>query len=875
MASPSFLSPYRRGTVGLVLLLGAGLSFFMWRYAAKLDAERVHVGFLSRAQTQATVANQHLRTYQEMIYSLRDTFLGQNLVSRNEFASVAHELLSRHPGVQALQWVRIVTHAERTRLEKQASQELHRPFVVRRRLPDNTLIPAPNDEEYFVITYVEPLAGNEVVLGYDVTTAPTAPLLMAARQDRQFKVSRTFQLAQSGKNAAQPGIVFILPLWRHDVPGSPVEGFVQGVFHVETMLAQSHGLTTNEALDTYYVDLDPAAEGGATLLYANLGGIEPLHDRTGKITLPPLDDPADFHATISFGGRTWRMIIRLNDTWAQRTTTLQPLMILVGGLITTVLLALFISSLLRSTASIEAEVRERTRQLRESETRLQDIVDHSPALIFLKDPAGRYLLCNQPFAQLCRRPKAEVIGLTDTDLFPADQASLYRKHDMEVITAVRPMEFEEPAAIQGGARIHIVQKFPLIDEQGRAYALCGIATDITDRKAAEENKLTLERQLLESQKLESLGVLAGGIAHDFNNILTAILGNATLAGMDLPSDHRAMGYLQQIERASRRAGDLCAQMLAYAGKASFVTAPVNLTALVRDTAALLEVSVAKRAHLELAVAEDLPSVHGDITQLRQIVMNLVINAADAMGERPDGEISVRTYCRELPADFFRQAVQKHDLPAGRYVGLEVSDTGSGMPPQVLARIFEPFFTTKFSGRGLGLAAVLGIVHSHDGALFVESTVGRGTTFRLFFPAGSGEASFSHSPFALPTAGIRLRGTVLIVDDEEAVRLVAAEALGMLGATPLEAGNGAEALALIDRQGDAIDMVLLDLTMPGMNGEETLRHLRQTHPALRVVIMSGYSEGETMQRCASLGVAGYLSKPFEIGDLIERLRPYLA
>jgi CHASE1-domain containing sensor protein len=261
MASPSFLSPYRRGTVGLVLLLGAGLSFFMWRYAAKLDAERVHVGFLSRAQTQATVANQHLRTYQEMIYSLRDTFLGQNLVSRNEFASVAQQLLSRHAGVQALQWVRIVTHAERTRLEKQASQELQRPFVVRRRLPDNTLILAPNDEEYFVITYVEPVPGNEVVLGYDVTTAPTAPLLMAARQDRQFKVSRTFQLAQSGKNAAQPGIVFILPLWRHDVPGSPVEGFVQGVFHVETMLAQSHGLTTNEALDTYYVDLDPAAEG--------------------------------------------------------------------------------------------------------------------------------------------------------------------------------------------------------------------------------------------------------------------------------------------------------------------------------------------------------------------------------------------------------------------------------------------------------------------------------------------------------------------------------------------------------------------------------------------------------------------------------------
>ncbi|HEX2860079.1 MAG TPA: CHASE domain-containing protein, partial [Lacunisphaera sp.] len=376
MASSPILSSYRRGTVGLVALLGAGLSLLIWRFAIRHDAERVHVGFLSRAQIQAAVANQRLRAYREMVHSLRDSFLGQNVVTRTEFSSVAQSLLARHAGVQALQWVRIVTHAERLQLEAQATSETNRPFVVRRRREaDTTLHPAAPDSEYLVITYVEPVAGNETVLGYDVSTAPTAALLAAARADREFKVSYAFQLIQAPSSHAQPGIVFVLPFWRHDVPGGPVEGFVQGVFHVQTMLAQSHQLSANEALDTYYFDID-AATGQKTLLYANLGGTEPLSDPGTQLELPPLDDPADFHATIAIGGRQWLMVIRQNAAWSQRNLSYQPGVILGAGLIITALLALFINSLLQRTARIEEEVRERTRQLRESESRLQDIVDH-------------------------------------------------------------------------------------------------------------------------------------------------------------------------------------------------------------------------------------------------------------------------------------------------------------------------------------------------------------------------------------------------------------------------------------------------------------------------------------------------------------------
>jgi PAS domain S-box-containing protein len=872
MAASSILTPHRRSLVGGILLLGVAITGLISHYSAREEYERVHGGFLSRAQTQATVAAQHLRSYEEMVYSMRDAFLGQNTVTRAEFAQVAQALLQRHTGVRALEWVRIIPDEQRASFEHQLSQEIGRPAVIVRRQADGSPIPAPADREYFVITYVEPVAGNEVVLGYDVKSAPTGALVSATRTDRQLKVSQPIQLFQSRSPKDEPGVVFLLPFWRAGPHGDgPVEGCVQGVFHVRTMLALSHQLTTSESLDTYYLDLQ-AAPGTSPLLYSNLGGTETAA-AAPPVALPPADDPADFHETLTVGDRQWRMVIRPNAAWVKRVSSHQPEGILAAGLTITALLALMANSFLQRTDRIEREVAERTRELRASETRLQDIVDHSPALIFLKDPAGRYLLCNQPFLDLCQRTREEVIGARDAALFPVTDADIFGAHDAEVLAAGRPMEFEEFLTRPDGRRwTCIVQKFPLFDEQGKLYALCGIATDITGRKAGEEQKLALERRLLESQKLESLGVLAGGIAHDFNNILTAILGNANLAALELPSDHGVRPLLRHIEHASRRASDLCAQMLAYAGKAAFIITPVNLTALVRDTAALLEVSVGRRVRLELKTVRDLPAVQADATQLRQIVMNLVINAADAIGDRADGRIVVSTFARQVTADFFAAAVQAPALPAGAYVVLEVADNGTGMGPDVLARIFEPFFTTKFSGRGLGLAAVLGIVQSHHGALFVESTPGRGTVFRLLLPASAARAGDTAPP--ITAAPVALKGTVLVVDDEESVRDVALRALRSVGLQVIEVGDGQAALLAYRQRAADINLVLLDLTMPGLSGEETLRQLRMVAPTLPVVVMSGYSEAETTRRCASLGVSAYLPKPFELADLVARMRTHL-
>jgi PAS domain S-box-containing protein len=868
------LSRSHRSTVALVLLAGLALSFLTWHYARKQEARQIHAAFLRRAQTQATVTREHLNTYEEMVYSLRGAFVGQESVTRSEFARVAQGLLERHAGVQGLEWVRIVPRAERAAFEKQASTELGRPFVIQRRDSTGALHPAAEDEEYTVVTYAEPLAGNEAALGFDVTTAPTAQTVASARAERKFKVSPSFQLLQSQPQINEPGVVFILPVSLADAPGNPVVGFAEGVFHVQTMLAQSHQLTTNDALDTYYLDLD-SGQPAPVLLYANLAGVEPMRQPGVAVAPPALHAPEDFQDTLTIGDRHWLMVIQQNPSWAAGLKTNEPLLILAAGVTITFLLALFINSLLQRTDRVEREVRLRTAQLRESEARLQAIIDHNPNAIFAKDLEGRYVLVNRQHERNWQKSAASMIGRNDEQLFPPDLAAGFRSADRRVLESgdVLKYEFTVNLPPQAGPTSHIVQKFPLRDAAGKIYGIGCVSTDITDRKQVEADKLAFERNLLETQKLESLGVLAGGIAHDFNNILTAVLSNASLARLAMGKTGPGEGYLQQIEHAARRAADLCAQMLAYAGKGKLSTGPLDLSHLVRDTTSLLEVAISKNCLLTLHLADPMPPVLADATQLRQIVMNLVINSSDAIGERPDGKITVTTFTRQADAALFRTALHQPKLAAGLYAGLEVRDNGSGMSPETIERIFEPFFTTKFSGRGLGLSAVLGIVQSHHGALFVESRPGEGSTFRLLLPVAAvapEPKSVAKSVAAKPD----LHGTVLVVDDEEAVRFVMGEVIRMHGATALLAADGAQALEICQQQGDKIDLILLDLTMPGLSGEDVMRQLQQRNIHKKVVVMSGYSEEETMRRCAELGVAAFLRKPFELDAVVAKLQTLL-
>ena len=383
--------------------------------------------------------------------------------------------------------------------------------------------------------------------------------------------------------------------------------------------------------------------------------------------------------------------------------------------------------------------------------------------------------------------------------------------------------------------------------------------------AAAQERENMQAKMLESQKLESLGVLAGGIAHDFNNLLTVILANASFV-RDTTEGNDAR--LEQIETAARRAADLCRQMLAYAGKGRLQVEPIDPGALIQDTMPLIQASVSKKARLHLNLADRLPLVDADASQLRQLLLSLVTNAAEALG---DGSGEVRITTRLAQPDPAASVCHAFDVPPGDCVCIEVADTGHGMTPATLGRIFEPFFTTKFTGRGLGLAAGLGIVRTHRGALTVDSIPGHGSTFRLHLPVSrTATPSYALSVTPLATQDREGPGTVLIADDEPGVLEATSALLRHRGFKTVLAIDGNDAVRQFSAEPRRFAAVLLDLTMPGLGGVEALHAIRLVNESVPALVMSGFGEQEVFERVRGLGRVAILRKPFTQEMLFARM-----
>jgi len=405
------------------------------------------------------------------------------------------------------------------------------------------------------------------------------------------------------------------------------------------------------------------------------------------------------------------------------------------------------------------------------------------------------------------------------------------------------------------------------DRDGRAMRITGTHLDVTDRRKAEEDRRRLEAHIEHTQKLESLGVLAGGIAHDFNNLLMGILCNAELARDDLPEDFPSRAGLEDISKNARRGADLCRQLLVYAGRGSYSAEGVDLSCLVQEILKLAEVAVPEHASLVCEFGNHLPAIKADATQIRQLVMGLITNAAEAVGEVRGSTVTIATGVRECDEQYLQQAEAGRDRPPGRYVFLEVTDTGHGMDKETLRRIFDPFFSTKFMGRGLGLAAVLGIVRAHGGAIKVHSRPDEGTTFSVLFPVGGQSAQLSQRNG--DADGAR-HGTVLLVDDEETVREVGRRMLEAAGYTAVTAADSAEALGILQRNDDRVGCVLLDFEMPGSNVAETLRAVQRARPGIPVIVSVGYNEQDAGQTLDGEDVSGFIQKPYELESLREKL-----
>ena len=513
------------------------------------------------------------------------------------------------------------------------------------------------------------------------------------------------------------------------------------------------------------------------------------------------------------------------------------------------------------TARVEAQAARRA-----SEDRYRGIYQNSPDLIKVLRvmPGGEFLFegVNPSFANTFGVTSEQVAGKAPQACFPREVASFINGNLQRCVTAGRNLNYEEILDLPTGKRALLTQMVPIRDPEGSIYLVAGISRDVTDERKSEA-------ALRQAQKLESLGVLAGGIAHDFNNLLTAVLGNLNLAQVKLPPNAASEPYLKNMESTILRAADLTRQMLAYSGKGKFVVEPLDLSRLVEEITHLLSVSISKKVILRYDLLPGLPAIEADATQVQQVIMNLVTNASEAIGDR-EGIINIATGTRDLDQKAMDFLFAGQDLEPGRFVTLQISDTGCGMSLETLAKIFDPFFTTKDSGRGLGLSAMLGILRGHRGGIKIYSEPGKGSTFQVYFRA---VGSLPLVPEIVPSVpGIPFQGKVLLVDDEPDLRASISAMLEHFGFQVEQAGDGQEAL---DRFLPGVySLVLMDLTMPRMDGKEAFRRMKELDPQVRVILSSGYNEQEAIQQFIGRGLAGFIQKPYQLRTLLDALNKAL-
>lgn len=518
---------------------------------------------------------------------------------------------------------------------------------------------------------------------------------------------------------------------------------------------------------------------------------------------------------------------------------------------------------------------------RESEERYRVVSRMSCDLIVETDEKGRQTYVG-PGTE-------EIIGYTAEEALALPPKSMVHPDDLERIRTQFEQEFSEDPKIDSSnsnalPRVmeyrvrHRDGHWLWFETLGRPYPradgeirFLAVSRNVTERKLAEAARRELEEAMQRSQRLESLGVLAGGIAHDFNNLLTPILGAAGLGIDELPEDSPVRARFEKIQQAARRAASLTHQMLAYAGQRPMRVTNLDLSKLVSEMIQLVTASISGKTKLDLELASDLPCVEAEAAQLAQVVMNLITNAVESLSNGK-GRISLRTGVVEVdvpPAG----ALFADTMKPGLHVFLEVTDTGGGMDEATRLRIFEPFYTTKFTGRGLGLAAVAGIVRSHLGAIEVSSEPGRGTTFRVLLPA-AGKLPSPEEASPVSVAEWRTSGTVLVIDDDEDVRALAQDVLQRAGMTVLSAGDGHEGVKLFGLHADEIGIVLLDRTMPTLSGSDALDAIRKLRPDAKIIVVSGYSEESVTSELQGHKLAGFLQKPFLPETLLARVRTAL-
>lgn len=513
--------------------------------------------------------------------------------------------------------------------------------------------------------------------------------------------------------------------------------------------------------------------------------------------------------------------------------------------------------------------------LRESEERFRRIIETAHAGYFRLDSGGKISSVNQAWLEMHGyQSEQEVIGKPYSIVHVSDEKEKAIEYNMKMLKGENIPGGEFKRVCKDGSIGYQTYSVKPVIKDGEIIGVEGFIIDTTAVKAAQEERKKLELSLLQIQRQESLGVLAGGIAHDFNNLLQSILGNSNLALMDLPGSSPVREYVKEIEKEAKRAANLTRQLLAYSGKGKFVTESVNLSQIIIDSEEILRISASKNISFNFNLKKDIPLINADPSQVRQVLFSLVTNSSEAIGEKANGKVKISTGVKYCNASYLENCCIKEDQAEGDFVFIEISDNGSGIAADMLDRIFDPFFSTKFTGRGLGLAAVLGIVQGHDGVLKVQSLAGKGTTMTVLFPALKQE-NVRARELAVDKAERKDAKNILIVDDEPSIIKLAVKILETEGYNVFKATDGAEAVELFRNNARKIRIVVLDLNMPNMDGEEAAGEILKIKNDTLILISSGFTDHEASEHFTGKNIAGFIQKPYRPKELIDKIEGLIA
>ncbi len=836
----------------LVLLLSLGATLMAWSLARKGqlegDSRRLN-RFVSR--TEAGFRNR-LGRFEDIARGAQGFFAHEPaLLSIEPWRDyVDHlDLPTRHPGLASLAFITRVRPSELEAFlmaRPQLTGRLHPPLS-----DPMPLGQLGQDGDHLIIELCEPGERSAKGLALDVGSSRTQRMAAErAQATGQPTLSGLLHFTQPG--GRENALALFVPVFR-GTPTDPearrrsIKGWVSAGILIQPLIEDIlRGEDQGLALQV----VDAFAAQGPQRLYAT-----PDWPQSGQ---------PDAIRTLEVAGRGWQLHYAIKPSFFRVEGRREPLILLVGGLALSFALAALVWSLAGTRRRAMELARTMNRDLHEAQQRNQSHLTYTPLAVIETDSAFKVTEWNVAAERIFGYSRQDALGLDPRILVPKEGQAEVAPRRKALLDSKSGTRLAMENLTRTGQRIQCEwYNTALRDDQGRFIGAIYLADDITERSRSES-------ALRQAQKLESLGVLSGGIAHDFNNLLTAILGNTDVALERATQDPALQSALQRIEATAQRGSDLARQLLAYAGKAHFEVKPLDLNLIIQEMGDLLSVSTSKKVALRTDLEPGLPPVAADSAQFQQVVMNLVINASEAIGERA-GTVTLRTRRVIYDKADLSEAFPGQVLEPGAYVRMEVEDDGCGMDAETIGRIFDPFFTTKFTGRGLGLSAMLGIVRGHRAGIRVESSPQKGTTFILLFPASA--ASITPVPPAAEPS-LPMSGTILVVDDEGIIRDLARNALEQAGFRVLEARDGLEAVQRFELDRGDVDLVLLDMTMPRMGGAEAFRCIRELAPEVLVLLTSGYTQKESLESLADLPPDGFLQKPFRVRELVNKVRELL-